>query len=652
MSHHIARFLATSYQGFSFIACLAVLTPTPGWAADLVAEEGADETEQAGRALLTITISAPPTTGGASLGVPQALTATAATTVTAEDIETEQMRRIDDALTRMPGVTLGAARGIGQPKAISIRGLGPRNTRVYIDGVEVSDPSGSQSSYPISAHTMSDVSRIDVLRGPQTGRYGADSGGGVIVIETRRPTDPLAGEASFEYGSYGTKRGHANLSGVQGPVDFRLSVAADHAEGYSDYNERRGGAEKDPFSAWSLGARLGYQVSDRFRLDFTGRYLDEDLNYDASYGDNDWHRDETERFLRLSGTLETFDGALVHRFGISDAATTRTYWGTGTAGDTYDGDKTSADYLASWAINDRVSLDLGGDLTSERMEQHTPGFAPWTPEMADDLLRGGGFATLGVTPLEGLDLSATLRVDSHETFGTKATYRLGAAYTVEQTGTTVRASYGTGWQTPSLYERYDPCYGRATLEPESSRGWDIGVDQTLLERLLTANATYFQVSTTNEIDFSSAMAAKAGCPYGGGYGNINETFVQGVELGLTASPWESLDLSLSYTWQNAVDASTDKRLDERPVNQGTASVTWRFLPEAMVNVGLRYRDQVTDFNGTADAFWTADVRGSVDIGDNVTLHGRIENLFDRKYEESVGYGTPGISGYGGLTVRF
>jgi vitamin B12 transporter len=584
-------------------------------------------------------------------GVPQERITGADTTVTAEDIEDQQIRRLEDALDLVPGLSLSGRRGIGQPQTIGIRGLGPRNTRVFIDGIEVSDTSGSQSQYQISDHNLRDIERIEVLRGARPGRFGADNGGGVINIVTKRPTQPFGGEAGVEYGSYNTTRLHGSLNGVQGPVDFRLSAAGTISEGYSDFNENRGGKREDPFWSWTLGGSLGLEVTDDLRFDVTGRYLREELNYDSNTGERSWNRDESERFVRASATLEMLDDTLVQTLGVADSFTTRQYWGEGTAGDTYDGGKMRIDHVATWAASEMVSVEAGWDATREYTEQHTPGFAPATPHMNADLWRGGGFVTLGVTPIDGLDLSASGRVDTHESFGSEFTYRLGAAYTVEQTGTTLRGSYATAWQTPSLYERYDPCYGAADLEPESSRGWDVGMDQRVWEDRIVASATYFETSTRNEIDWAYSPPTNPLCS-GGGYVNINETFAQGIELGLTARPHTDVDVTVSYTWQNAINAETHKRLDLRPVNQGTASVTWRFVPEGSLNVGVRYRDRITSYGGKGDEFWTADVLLAYDVLDNVTVHGRVENLFDADYEESPGYGTPGRSFYGGVTARF
>lgn len=621
-----------------------ILTLTgPGVAMAAQADDD-DDTDEIPATEMTVTAPRP-------AGVPQDRVSGAETTVTAQDIEEQQIRRLEEVLELVPGLSISGQRGLGQPQTIGIRGLGPRNTRVFIDGIEVSDTSSAQSQYEISDHALSDIARIEVLRGPRPGRFGADTGGGVINITTKRPTEPFGGEASVEYGSYNTTRLRGSVHGLQGPVDFRLSASGTISDGFSDFNEDRGGRTEDPFWSWTLGGAVGLAVTDDLRVDVIGRYLREELNYDSNTRDTTWNRDESERFLRGQVTLETLDDTLVHTLGLADTFTTRQYWGEGTKGDTFDGGKTRLDYVANWAASDRIAVEAGADVTRERMEQHTPGFAPLTPDMESTLWRGGAFLTLGVTPVDGLDLAGSARVDRHESFGSEVTYRLSAAYTIAPTGTTLRGSYATAWQTPSLYEQYDPCAGNANLDPESSQGWDIGVDQRLWDDRILGSVTYFETKTQDEIDWVWSPPTNPRC-LGGGYQNINETFVQGIETALTVQPHDDVDVLVSYTWQNAIDDQTGKRLERRPSNQATASVTWRFLPGALVNTGLRYRDRTLDFGGKSDAFWTADVRVAYDLTDTVTLHGRVENLFDAQYEEKPGYGTPGQSFYGGVTVRF
>lgn len=581
--------------------------------------------------------------------VPQESSSTARSTVTATTLDQRQARRLEDVLRDIPGVTLGPQRGAGLERAVSLRGIGARGVRVFVDGMEMSDTSQAQSQYKLTEINLRDIESVDVLRGPQTGRYGADTGGGVIVITTRRPTAPLAGQAGLEAGSYKTKRAFANASGLQGPVDWRLSVSGADIGGYSDF---KGGEKDDPFHQWGLNATVGVQASDTLHLQAVARYQRRDVFYDASTQDRDWDRDETEQALRLGGTHSALSGALISQFGIADTLTTRQYWGFGTKGDTYDGGKTRLDYTGTYALTDTVSLAFGGDATRERIEQRTPGFAPTAGPLDAHFWKKGAFTTLGVTPLENLNLSATVRGDTHDDFGGKGTWRLGSAYTIATTGTTLRGSYGTSWQTPSLYERFDPCYGRDSLRPETAKGWDIGLDQSLLNNRVKSGVSLFRTTTEDEIAFQGGAALRAGCN-GGGYVNLNRTKVKGVEWESALQLTDTLRATASYTWMQADNALTGTRLRDRPLHQAGGGLDWQLRKDVSVGTSLHYRDNTTNsWTGRADEFWTADLRAAWDVTEAVNLHLRIENLFNARYEEDPGYGTPGRSGYAGVTVSF
>ncbi len=589
--------------------------------------------------------------GAAEPGVAQERATTAIGEVSAEEIARQQIHRLDDALRLVPGVSLSGRQAPGGAQALRIRGLAQRNTRVFIDGVEMSDTSQAQSQHMAGEWNTEEIERIEVLRGPQPGRFGPDTGGGVVNITTKRPTTPLSGVVNAEYGRFDTKRGNASVAGLRGPVDYRLSLSGTHSGGYSDFNRDRGGREKDPFRQWAAAGRVGVQATEDLRVEATARYQRKTLTYDPDTRDNDWSRDETHGFARVGATLNSLDGRLVHRLGVANTSVTRQYWGQGNKGDTYDGHKTRLDYTGQAALSERVTLGYGADATRESMAQFTPGFAPRTPSMRAHNWRNGAFVTAGVTPLTALDLSATLRGDHHTDFGNRATWRIGAAYTVADTGTTLRTSYGTAWQPPSLYERHDPCYGRGDLRPERSQGWDAGLEQALFAGRVTAGATLFAARTRDQLNWLYSAPTRAACA-GGGYVNVDRTRTEGVEVELTARPTDGIDLRAAYTWQNVENANTGQRLRDRPLHEGTASVGWRFRSDSHANLGLRYRDVTRGYNGDSSAFFTADLRVSHALTDTVTLLGRIENLFDRRYEEIRGHGTPGRSGSVGLSARF
>ena len=173
----------------------------------------------------------------------------------------------------------------------------------------------------------------------------------------------------------------------------------------------------------------------------------------------------------------------------------------------------------------------------------------------------------------------------------------------------------------------------------------------MLAGQLSANATYFQARTRGQINWAYSAPVSAACS-GGGYVNIDRTRSQGLEVAMAAQPTDTVDLRAVYTWQEVVDATSGQRIRTQPRHQGTASLGWQFHPDTHASVGLRYRDVTTGYNGDSSAFLTADLRLAHALTDSVTLLGRIENLFERRYEEIRGHGTAGRSAYAGLSARF
>src|SRR5699024_7527576 len=125
---------------------------------------------------------------------------------------------------------------------------------------------------------------------------------------------------------------------------------------------------------------------------------------------------------------------------------------------------------------------------------------------------------------DSLSLSAGLRQDFNDEFDDASTYRLTAAYNLAETGTRLHASYGTAVKNPTMTERYgfgSFLEGNPDLKPEKSRGWEIGVEQDLLEERLTLGATYFDRKIKDLITYNQTFTSVE---------NIDRARSRGVEL--------------------------------------------------------------------------------------------------------------------------
>ncbi|HEX3700451.1 MAG TPA: TonB-dependent receptor, partial [Phenylobacterium sp.] len=118
---------------------------------------------------------------------------------------------------------------------------------------------------------------------------------------------------------------------------------------------------------------------------------------------------------------------------------------------------------------------------------------------------------------------------------------------------------------------------------------------------------------------------------------------------------EGLRVKLAYAWTDAIDVSTGAHLLRVPRESGAASLFWARGPwQAALTVKLESSQPDVDRDGfspvTRPGFVTADLAGSYRLNDQVTLTARVENLSDKRYEETFGFGEPGRAVY--LGVRF
>jgi len=253
------------------------------------------------------------------------------------------------------------------------------------------------------------------------------------------------------------------------------------------------------------------------------------------------------------------------------------------------------------------------------------------------------FATLGI------------RIDDHSRFGSETTYRVAPAYLIKETDTKIKGTFGTGFKAPTLYQLFAPAtlwgpIGNKDLKPEKSKGWDFGVEQNFFKNRVTLGATYFRNDFKDLIQFD----------WGQGYINIAKAKTEGVELFASAKPIDDLTLRINYTYTDTEDKTTGEALIRRPKNKIGFDINYHFLNNGNVNLGVIYvgkRDDL-DFSISPsrrvklDQYTLVNLAVSYDITKNFQLFGRVENLLDKEYEEVKGFGTPGLSFFGGMKLSF
>lgn len=585
------------------------------------------------------------------------------TVITLNDIAARQSVRVADLLRSVPGVTVTSNGGLGTTTSVNIRGAESDQTVALIDGVKLNDPSAPGGGFNFGNLLTGNIERIEIVRGSQSVLWGSQAIGGVVNIVTRAPTDKLVLNLTGELGWRDTARVVGNLSGKFGPVSASVGAGYLRTDGFSTFNETRGGTERDGYRNFGANAKFNLALSDTVSVDLRGWYSHGKVGIDGFPPPSFTFRD-TPEFARTKERIgyaglnaALLEGRFRNRiaYALTDTRRRNVDLTRGTAVETFNakGRNERFEYQGNFDITDAAYATFGAE--TEKASFRTSSFG--SPFATADARINSFYGQLSAKPLNGLILSAGLRHDDHETFGGKSTFSAGAVFTPNEGDTVLRASFGEGFKTPSLYQLFSD-FGNAALKPESSRSWDTGITQQLLNGKIEVGATWFHRETRNLINFISCTLPLVGiCTNrpNGTYNNVAKARAQGFEFTLALRPIEALRVVANYGYVDAINVATRRDLARRPRHSANISVDydWAFglkTGATITQVGPSFDNasNTRKLNGYA----LVDLRAAFPVTRNIELYGRTENLFNEQYETSFRYGTPRRAGYVGVRLTF
>ena len=553
--------------------------------------------------------------------------------ITEADIERRGAVFAADILTDVPGLSVYRA-GFGGVTSVRMRGAAQDKSLILIDGVPVNDPSQPAGGFDFAGFDLGDIERIEVLSGPQSSLWGSDAIGGVIAF-TSRELDGVAAEA--EAGSFDIRRGRLQAGIAAEAYALGAFISRYESEGIS---AAANGTEADGFDGtlWGLNGR--YAFSDRVEIDVRLRHADRFAEIDG-FGPVDTldTTDTTDRsgYVRLSlGEVLGLD----HRFTVAGSDIVRVT--DSSFPSTYEGERR----LWRWQADSRgagpVTYAFG--VEREETEAFLNGYSA-------GLGVDSAFGTLRWEASERLSLHLGLRHDSTNVFGAETTGRVSAAYRLDG-GFTLSGAWGTGFKTPSVAQSVcDFCFilpGTVVdpLVPERARGGEIALGWRSADGRFDGRATLYRLEVEDQIDGVFDFGS-----FEFYYVNIDRTRTDGIELEGRAVLGGGFDLSASYAWTDAVDEGAGTPVLRVPKHAGSATLGWmgERLSAALT---IRAEGDMPDSGGTRDGFITANLNTAYDLNDNVTLTLRAENLPDKTYQQLLGYGETGRSGYVGIRLRY
>jgi vitamin B12 transporter len=568
-------------------------------------------------------------------------TASSITVIDRAKIEQEQYRLLADALRIVPGMTVINPGVTGNVATVLTRGTATKDTMLLIDGRPM--PYNLAGSFNLETMALDNVERVEVLRGPAASLYGGRTMGGVINVITRsgRGLEKPETTAFFEAGSYGTFREGVSTLGAAGDLDWGFEASRTDTQGQRINSQ---------YQQSNAAGKIGYQIAEDLRFDLDLRYYTADVGVPGSTAVNDSDNHLLTEFWSISprliwDTTENWQQTLT--FSHSEFRQVA----TGFTGFFQTNNRVSSrsdwlEYQSTVKVLEDWTLTAGAWFQDQNITRYND-----TAQVLDidqNQTNWALFLQSQAEVLPGLNLLGGLRYDSFSDFEEAVTWRAGISYRVPVLKTLLHANYGTAY-TPPTPQDLTPVFGGNPnlLDPERSRGYEIGIEQPLSDNQLLLRATWFR----NDIEDTYQYLPPFFIPTA-----VGEATTSGVESGIQWTPCQSFSANLNYTYLDATDDTNEARLVRRPRHSINGGITVKPHDDVTVSLSAVYVIDREDFTfaGQSDVEDFLNVRLSATwrVTKNVEIFGRIENLRGDQYEEIPGFPALDTGAYAGVKLRF
>lgn len=547
--------------------------------------------------------------------------------ISREDIEQSTAYDLPELLAGVAGVVVRSSGPYGQQTSLFLRGSNSNHVLVLVDGAKLY--SATTGSTALQHIPLSQVERIEVVRGPRSSLYGAEAIGGVIQIFTRRTEQQNGARVELGAGSNSSREVNTGLSLVSEKAQFSVNVRHFNTDGI-DTIVHDSINDNDGYRNSAFNAQFDYRFNSAVAFSSSVMDAQGEVNYDNCYNSitftssDECSSDYKQQSISNSVNFTPggiWDGQLQFSrskdFDENYSDTQRQY--------TFETEREAVSFTNNFQLSDTQMLALGIDYADDTVSSDFLGAS--TPDSRDNT----AVFALWNQQLDQLQFNLSLRSDDNEQFDQHTTGNISLGYPL--TGNlTGFISYGTAFKAPSFNDLYSAFGGNPDLQPEESASTEIGVRGTIDEASWSFNI--YQTDIDDLIIYNQTTFTSE---------NIAQAQIRGAELNssLQLAQWQ-LQLALSYTDpRNKSGDDEDKVLQSRPKQTLSIQAQRDFgrfsLGSSLLAQSQRYTS--SDNSTSSPGYGLLNAHASYQLSKSMTVQAKLSNLLDKDYILNEGFGT-------------
>lgn len=559
------------------------------------------------------------------------------TVIGRDEIARAGQSSLAEILQTVPGVEIATNGGLGATSTIMLRGANANHTLILVDGMRLgSATNGTTAIEHIPANL---IERIEILRSPASGLYGADAVGGVIQIFTKSGKGVPRPNFSAGLGSNNLQTVNGGYGGEAGGTAFHVQLGYTATDGFSAANPTARfnafNPDRDGYRNNHLSAMAERTIDSDHSIGFTALHSDGTIHFDNGPTSDDLTRQVLDSYVVHTRNQLTQDWQSLLRYGYStDDATTRGLNSTVFR---------TVQTMLTWQNDVRVGpgTAVAG---VEYVEQKVGGTTAFNQEKRTiSSLLAGYHGTFDRHLAQ-----VNIRSDNNSQFGMQDTGSASYGYRLTDVWK-ISATAGKSFKAPTFNDLYLPLtdygwgytyQGNPNLKPEKAFSRELRVNYQQGKQ--SGGITYYENHIDNLIVTSNGTNTD-------GPANLGSANIHGIETAY-AGEFAGMKASASLNVQSPKAEVTGLWLPRRAEKHGSARLERNFGAWAAggetVFSGMRYDDAAN--TRKLAGYGIVNLYASYAIDKEWVVKGRVNNLFDKDYTLATGFNTPGANFFVGL----